>query len=120
MSDFIIRPGDSVICIDAGPPRTFTMRHRLCKDRLEEGAVYSVNAVVWLRGEKGLHIGGKDHTPTDGWRACRFRKILEGHFEEACAHGEQRFELHNALESDHDPSPLTISEKLLKPSAWAE
>lgn len=75
MSVFIIRAGDRVVCIDAGLPDNVTVRHRLCRDRLEEGAVYRVTTVVWLRGEKGLHIEGKDHTPTDGWRACRFRKL---------------------------------------------
>jgi hypothetical protein len=31
--------------------------------------------VVWLFGEKGLHLQGLDHRPTDGWRASRFRKV---------------------------------------------
>ncbi len=75
MSLFIIRPSDLVVCIDAKRPEIVTAQHRLCKDRLEEGAVYRVTAVVWLYGEKGVHLEGKDHTPTDGWRACRFRKV---------------------------------------------
>jgi hypothetical protein len=76
MSAFIIRPGDQVVCIDAELPMHVTARHQLCKDRLTEKAHYRVTAVVWLYGEKGLHLEGMDHTPTDGWRACRFRKIL--------------------------------------------
>ncbi len=76
MSAFIIRPGDQVVCIDAELPMHVTVRHQLCKDRLTEKAHYRVTAVVWLSGEKGLHLEGMDHTPTDGWRACRFRKIL--------------------------------------------
>jgi hypothetical protein len=75
MSAFIIRPGDLVVCVDAnlpGNPHALVMQ---CKDRLRQGAHYRVSAVVWLYGEKGLHLEGKDHVPTDGWRACRFRKV---------------------------------------------
>ena len=77
MSTFIIRPDDLVVCIDAALPTPLNARVRACRDRLIEGEQYRVAAVVWLYGEKGLHLEGKDHTPTDGWRACRFRKVEE-------------------------------------------
>ena len=76
MSDsFIIRAGDTVICIDAD---NHFPDHSLCaqvKDRLTLGAIYQVTDVVWLYGEKGLHLENMDHRPTDGWRASRFRKV---------------------------------------------
>ena len=76
MSDFIIRTGDVVVCINDGPPRTSNSRTRQVKDRLQKGAHYRVTRVIWLYGEKGLHLAGLDHRPTDGWRAERFRKVL--------------------------------------------
>ncbi len=94
MSAFIIHPGDQVVCVDAQLPLQITARHRLCKDRLKEGAHYRVTALVWLYGEKGLHLEGMDHTPTDGWRACRFRKVLESDTEQTLsADNEVRFKL---------------------------
>jgi hypothetical protein len=77
MSEFIIRPGDTVICIDDQLPEKPTALHAMVRDRLTEGAIYWVTDVVWLYGEKGLHLAGLDHRPTDGWRSCRFRKVLD-------------------------------------------
>lgn len=73
--DPVIRPGDSVVCIDEAlsyPPNLLQLQ---CKQRLTRGAVYRVYRVVWLYGEKGLWLEGLDHRPTDGWRASRFRKL---------------------------------------------
>ena len=76
MSDsFIIRTGDTVVCIDAD---NHFPDHYLCarvKDHLTLGATYQVTNVIWLYGEKGLHLENMDHRPTDGWRASRFRKV---------------------------------------------
>lgn len=83
MSAFVIRPGDLVVCIDGRLPEPLKDLHRMCSDRVREGGHYRVTAVVWLYGEKGLHLEGKDHRPTDGWRACRFRKVLEASSERA-------------------------------------
>ena len=92
MSAFIIRPGDEVVCVNAALPMPATVTHLFCKDRLREGARYRVTAVVWLYGEKGLHLEGKDHTPTDGWRASRFRKILQAKIEQnSCANAGAKF-----------------------------
>lgn len=73
--DFIIRPLDFVRCVDASCNSSHPLSAR-CRDRLEEGKIYRVSRVVWLHGEKGLHLEGKDHRPTEGWRVARFRKIL--------------------------------------------
>lgn len=75
MSEFIIRQGDVVLCVDASLPLVPHPLQAACKNRLKEGAEYHVSAVVWLFGEKGLHLVGLNHEPTDGWRAARFRKI---------------------------------------------
>lgn len=84
MSVFIIRPGDQVVCVDARRPDTVTALHMLCKDRLTKGSRYRVSAVIWLFGEKGLHLEGLDHRPTDGWRADRFRKVAENESGQSC------------------------------------
>lgn len=103
MSDFIIRQGDLVVCIDADLPAVPHPLQEACGDRLSKGEEYRVSAVVWLYGEKGLHIEGKDHRPTDGWRASRFRKIRS----EPARLSEQREEL------SHDGARLLTSQGLL-------
>lgn len=73
---FIIRPWDFVVCVDDGIPHPPHPLRTRCHDRLEKGAIYLVTDVVWLRGERGLHLAGLDHRPTEGWRATRFRKYI--------------------------------------------
>jgi hypothetical protein len=80
-----IQAGDVVICIDDRRPRPMNIRHIKVRDRIKKGNLYRVTAVVWLFGEKGLHLLGVDHRPTDGWRAARFRKVLPCDDEFACA-----------------------------------
>ena len=75
VSAFIVRPGDLVVCVDDRLPNGPCPLHQQVKDRVRAGEYYRVTAIIWLYGEKGLHLEGKDHAPTDGWRACRFRKI---------------------------------------------
>ena len=73
---FVIRAGDVVVCVDDRQPNPLHPLHMKVKSRLKKGGCYRVTAVVWLYGEKGLHLQGMDHRPTDGWRAQRFRKVL--------------------------------------------
>ena len=85
MTDFVIRPGDTVVCVNDRLPDPPHPLQLACRDRVEEGATYQVSYVVWLYGEKGLHLAGKNHSPTDGWRAARFRKVLETKLERTFA-----------------------------------
>ena len=75
VDSIIIKAGDLVVCVDDGPPKPLKELHLRVKDRVKRGSVYRVTAVVWLYGEKGLHLHGVDHRPTDGWRVGRFRKL---------------------------------------------
>ncbi len=72
---FIIRAGDVVVCVDDLPPVPTHPLIKKVKYRVKRGTYYRVTAVVWLRGEKGVHLESMDHRPTEGWRACRFRKV---------------------------------------------
>jgi hypothetical protein len=77
MSDsFIIKVGDAVVCVDSRMKIPTPWQSLQVQDRLVEGRVYVVSGIVWLYGEKGLHLLDMDHRPTDGYRATRFRKIM--------------------------------------------
>lgn len=72
----IINAGDVVVCIDARAPVPIVPKQLVVLGRIKQRATYRVTRVVWLDGERGLHLLGVDHRPTEGWRANRFRKVL--------------------------------------------
>jgi hypothetical protein len=70
-----IKPGDLVICVNAAAPHPTCARQLAVVGRIKQGAVYRVSGTLWLHGEPGLQLKGIDHSPTEGWRAARFRKV---------------------------------------------
>ena len=75
LSNIAIAVGDEVVCINDELPSSVSRKHIHVIGRIKRGGVYRVIAIIWLYGEKGVHLEGVDHRPTDGWRASRFRKV---------------------------------------------
>lgn len=75
ISNIAISIGDDVVCINDDLPSSVSRKHIHVMGRIKKGRVYRVVGIIWLYGEKGVHLEAIDHRPTDGWRASRFRKV---------------------------------------------
>lgn len=52
----IWKPGDLLICINSDPPSSMCEQQRAVVGRIQKGAYYRIERVVWLDEVRGVHL----------------------------------------------------------------
>jgi hypothetical protein len=80
------RVGQKVVCVDAAPRRG---RRWVYDDPPVEGRVYTIEGIIDFEGEPNLILIEQKRDPRsdyEGYRACRFRPVVERKTDISFAH----------------------------------